>query len=287
MKKFISVLIAFVTFISFASLNVFAATYFQYKNFIFESYSDKTCKIIDYVGSEEDVVVPDELIGDDVVSLAFGAFMDKTDIKTVTLPNTLTTMENAVFTRSYNLASVNIPANCTTIGSSIFQDCISLRNVVIESNLTVITRQMFLNCASLEEITLPATVETIDRFAFRGCISLKSITIPKSTTNIASNAFMDCPNLTIRGYVGSYAQQFATDYNIPFEPINDYMLGDVDLDGEITIYDVTTLQKYLADITTLTSEQLSVCDVNKDGSIGIDDATTIQKYLADVILSFD
>lgn len=287
MKKFISMLIALVTFLSFASLNVFAATYFRFNDFIFERNSGNTCKIIDYDGTDKDVVIPDTLVSDKVVSLAFGAFMDKTEIEIVTLPDTLTTMEDSVFTRSYNLVSVNIPANCTEIGESIFHNCISLKNVTIESDLTKITRQMFLFCISLEEITLPTTVETIDRFAFRGCTSLKSITIPKSTTNIASNAFMDCPNLTIQGYEGSYAQQFAAENNIPFEPINDYMLGDVDLDGDITIYDVTTLQKYLADMATLSAEQRSVCDVNKDGSIGIDDATTIQKYLADVILSFD
>lgn len=287
MKKFISLLITLVTFISFASLNVVEAANFKNGNFVFQCYSNQTCSIVKYDGSDKYVVVPEDITGYSVVSLASGSFSSNTSIETVTLPNTLLQIEDAAFTRAYNLVSVRLPANCTHIGDSIFQYCISLKNVVIESDLTVITRQMFYGCTSLEEITLPASVETINKFAFSNCTSLQSVTIPKSTTYIDSTAFMNCSNLTIKGYEGSYAQQFAADNNIPFEIINDFMLGDVDLDDEITIYDVTTLQKYLADIITLTADQISVSDVNKDGSIDIDDVTIIQKYLADLILSFD
>jgi C1A family cysteine protease len=58
------------------------------------------------------------------------------------------------------------------------------------------------------------------------------------------------------------------------------LMGDVDLDGSISINDVTKLQKYLAMITTLTSEQINVADFNGDNSVNICDATAIQRYLA-------
>lgn len=60
-------------------------------------------------------------------------------------------------------------------------------------------------------------------------------------------------------------------------------LGDVNSDGDITIDDVTLIQKYLADISELTNAQKSVADVNNDGDISIDDVTMIQKYLAGII----
>ncbi len=60
-------------------------------------------------------------------------------------------------------------------------------------------------------------------------------------------------------------------------------LGDVNLDGEVTIADVTLLQKYISDMVDLNKEQLLTADADKNGSINIDDATTIQKVLVDII----
>ena len=58
-----------------------------------------------------------------------------------------------------------------------------------------------------------------------------------------------------------------------------FELGDIDTNGIINIFDVTLLQKYLSDMTTLTDVQLSCSDFNGDGRISIIDATSIQIYL--------
>lgn len=63
-------------------------------------------------------------------------------------------------------------------------------------------------------------------------------------------------------------------------------IGDVNLNGRITIDDTTLLQKFLADNTQLNDEQLIVSDTNYDGKVNIDDATLIQKYLADICSVF-
>jgi alpha-amylase len=59
-----------------------------------------------------------------------------------------------------------------------------------------------------------------------------------------------------------------------------YELGDVNLDGTLTIADVTEIQKYLAELTDFSDEQLALADVNNDSTISIVDATSIQKILA-------
>lgn len=287
MKKIISCFIATIILASFASFNAFASTYFQYDSFVFESYSDSTCSIVDYVGTNKNLIVPESLIGDKVTSIAFGAFMDNTTVETVTLPKTLTSLGDSAFNRAYNLVSVNIPENCTSIGKLTFQNCTSLKNVKFESDMTSISAQMFLGCISLEEITLPLSVEKIGKYAFRDCTALKKIVIPRATTYIDPTAFRNCTGFTIYGYWGSYVQQFAAENNIPFEPVSDFMLGDVDMDGDITISDVTTIQKSLVDVLAFTEEQEYLADVDKNGTVSIDDATTIQKYLAEVISSFE
>ena len=60
-----------------------------------------------------------------------------------------------------------------------------------------------------------------------------------------------------------------------------YQIGDTDLDGNITISDVTEIQKYLAESIILTNVQLSLADTNGDGVVDINDATHLQKYLAE------
>lgn len=58
------------------------------------------------------------------------------------------------------------------------------------------------------------------------------------------------------------------------------LYGDVYTDKKISITDATQLCKHLAELTTLSDEQLIVADYNGDESIDIKDATDIQKMLA-------
>ena len=58
-------------------------------------------------------------------------------------------------------------------------------------------------------------------------------------------------------------------------------LADTDLDGSITISDVTAIQYYLAELTEFTDEQLALADTNGDGEVNISDATHLQMFLAD------
>ena len=79
-----------------------------------------------------------------------------------------------------------------------------------------------------------------------------------------------------------------------------YLFGDANFDSYVTIFDVTRLQKYLAeynieeapvyggrytkDGSLMTTEAIIeyACDVNNDGHADIQDATLIQKYLAEL-----
>ena len=69
------------------------------------------------------------------------------------------------------------------------------------------------------------------------------------------------------------------------EPIIEYLYGDADDDGRLTIKDATIIQLYLAGYTDfITSEKaLKQADTNRDGVPSIMDATYIQLFLADLI----
>ena len=73
----------------------------------------------------------------------------------------------------------------------------------------------------------------------------------------------------------------STDDERPVPLGEKYILGDADGDGEVTILDVTAIQKYLASIIGEDSIDLDAATVS-DGEISIFDATYIQRYLADI-----
>ncbi|MCD8026694.1 MAG: dockerin type I repeat-containing protein [Clostridiales bacterium] len=71
------------------------------------------------------------------------------------------------------------------------------------------------------------------------------------------------------------ADEATADEATPDEPVLVY--GDVDLDGVVTVADVTLVQKASALLVTLTDEQTVLADVNGDGRVSVLDATCIQK----------
>lgn len=59
-----------------------------------------------------------------------------------------------------------------------------------------------------------------------------------------------------------------------------YLRGDVSGDGFVTIYDVTALQRHLANLELLSETNLTAADIDGNG-LDITDATNIQRYLAE------
>ena len=59
-----------------------------------------------------------------------------------------------------------------------------------------------------------------------------------------------------------------------------YLRGDANGDGFATIYDVTALQRHLANLELLSENNLTAADIDVNG-LDITDATNIQRYLAE------
>ena len=66
----------------------------------------------------------------------------------------------------------------------------------------------------------------------------------------------------------------------------EFMLGDVDRNGEISIADATQVQKMIAYLIEPTPESNALADVNADNKVNILDATLIQMYCSGLIDSF-
>ncbi|MCH5297395.1 MAG: leucine-rich repeat protein [Ruminococcus sp.] len=63
-------------------------------------------------------------------------------------------------------------------------------------------------------------------------------------------------------------------------------VGDVNIDGNITIDDVTVIQKYLANLPNKIFYK-SAADYNYDSKISIDDVTLLQMYISGQIIDYN
>ena len=66
----------------------------------------------------------------------------------------------------------------------------------------------------------------------------------------------------------------------------EFVLGDVNGDGIVSISDVTAIQRHLAQLELIPEEKLNAAMVNDGKTLTISDATTIQKKLAELIDRF-
>ena len=70
-----------------------------------------------------------------------------------------------------------------------------------------------------------------------------------------------------------------------FQSISKATIGDVNLDGDITLIDVAIIQLHLAKFQILSGINFRVADTNNDNNVDISDAARIQLYLANLIES--
>lgn len=144
-------------------------------------------------------------------------------LKSITLPNSITNIEQGTFAQCHSLTNIIIHDNITSIGDYTFSSCSSLRSVNISNNVTSIGNGVFANCFSLTSITIPSSVTTIGNNAFFGCSSLQNITIPGSVTTIGESAFGDCTSLTEAYFADPYGwrQGYVSGEIIPAEQLSD------------------------------------------------------------------
>lgn len=151
---------------------------------------------------------------------AGGAFSGCTNLKSVTLPDSLVTLGESAFSGCAALEAVKNTKNVQTIsgsafkasvikeadfpalrsiGSSAFLNCQSLQEVKSLGQITTIPdgdssgNGVFRGCSSLAKITFPNTLETIGSYTFVGCNALDNVVFPESLITIKNDSFKNIP----------------------------------------------------------------------------------------------
>jgi len=149
-------------------------------------------------------------IPNSVTSINSSAFSGCTGLTSITLPNQLTTVNPGTFHGCSGLISVTVPDSVTSIEGGAFTLCTALTTINLPDNITYIGNGAFQKCSSLSSITLPDGLVTLDECSFLGS-GLTSVTIPGNVATFGAAAFSDCSSLT---------NIFVDDANLNFKDVN-------------------------------------------------------------------
>ena len=149
---------------------------------------DKTAQVVFHRGHtySGDLVIPSSVTSDGVdysVTSITNAFSKSTELTSITIPISVTSISEGLFTGCPNLASIVIEEDNPKYDSR--ENC----NAIIETA----SNTLLMGCKST---IIPNGVTSIGKSAFEGCSGLTFVNIPNSVTTIGKDAFKDCSNLT-------------------------------------------------------------------------------------------
>ena len=88
-----------------------------------------------------------------------------------------------------------------------------------------------------------------------------------------------CVLITLLMITGSSFAAAGASAESTYTPPEEFIYGDVDMDGEVTVRDATLVQKGVAEVVYLTAVQRYLADTEGEG-FSVRNATAIQKHLA-------
>lgn len=176
--------------------------------------SNDTLAVTQYTGTATEVEVPSEYEGKTITAVGNGTFRS-TQVTSVIVPDTVTSIGERAFSNCTNLTSVLLPEGLKKINNNAFEYCFSLTSINLPSSLESLGMYAFTGSA-LESIEIPEKVTKLDHFTFFQCKSLESVRIPGTVTEFGDGVFQGDENLTIKGAEDTAAEEYAKTQKIRF-----------------------------------------------------------------------
>lgn len=190
------------------------------ETFGFYILNEKEVILTRYFGSLTDVTIPDSFQNYTVTAIGHSVF-NNDGLKSVTIPETVTDIQDYAFASNKTLTNVKLPSNLKHLGTNAFFYCSGLDTIKLPASLEKIEPFAF-SAAGLKTIVIPEsqTLTELPQLMFHQCPNLKEVVIPATITKIADDTFSECPaDLTLKVASGSYAEQYAQEQGISYEAV--------------------------------------------------------------------
>ncbi len=246
MKKLLAIILAVITATSVFAVNasalwgvedeeIFINPIFSLDNILYY-LDDETFEatVVDFETDDEgkptlapEVVIPETVTRDGthytVTAIGYAAFADCGTIKEVTIPATVSSIDEVAFSGTSNLEKVIIPDECyfEYFGDNVFQyspaplyfeenavdgEVILGQNVLysyigseesytVPKEITILASYAFF-MSDVKEITLNENIFDVGDYTFSSCMNLEKINGTEALQYIGAGAFAFCPNLT-------------------------------------------------------------------------------------------
>ena len=158
---------------------------------IIKPYAFDGCSSLQYNQDEYGV----NYLGNEVNKYIYLANHGTFDGTNYTIKETCKALGESALRDCHNLKTLVIPQGVTSISEEVFRNCYRLTSITIPDSVTSIENFAFQNCSDLPSITIPDSVTSIGSSAFHGCTGLSTITIPERVAFIYSLAFESCYSL--------------------------------------------------------------------------------------------
>jgi len=132
-----------------------------------------------------------------VTSIGVGAFSNCTALYDISsLSGTqITKIDRGTFSGDTSLVRISIPTTCREIDHAAFSGCTNLRTFDFK-NVTTLGSLAFIYCSSLSSVTLTNGTNTIPAMCFSHCSGMTNLSLPNSIITIDDSAFYGCSSLT-------------------------------------------------------------------------------------------
>ena len=136
--------------------------------------------------TDTDIMIPGKYNSKPVIGIKKSAFWNEISLKSIIIPNGVTSISYGAFHGCTNLTSVNIPDSVTSIGDYAFDGCTSLSNVTIPDSVTSIGICAFEDCSKLIEWDDDVDVCYVDKWVIDFDHTSASVTLRDDTVGIAN-----------------------------------------------------------------------------------------------------
>ncbi len=156
---------------------------------IYQTYVE----IVEYVGKESAVTVPDSFMGIPVKLIGQYAFFGNETAEKVTLPDSVLVIGHGAFQECKRLKEIDVGSSLEVVSQAAFRDS-ALEKISLPDTVVTLDRYSFYR-TDITEIKLPSGVSVIGKYAFFGCEKLKSVTLCPRLERISEYAFGSCTSL--------------------------------------------------------------------------------------------